>query len=337
MPSRLTDTAVLKERFAEEGTVSVRLPVLPHPGSTHENGDSGSESASGVDEAQYPDDLNTTAFSFVKELAADLESGKLRLPSLPEVVIRARRALTDEDSSREHVVRVLGSDPVLAARVVRRANSAQYYRCAEPVNGLPSAVQRIGYQGVLNIAMSMALEQLFHGQVPESIRPYLKSEWQHSTRIAALSHILAARVTTVNPDEAFLTGLLHGIGRLCILMRAQDNPELLADTDAFRLILQAWHPEVGAAVIRYWEFSDEMVSAILDYETCKPDSADTADLTVVVAVASRLADCLNPVPPDGTHAPLPTCPALNLDTEAAVEVVAGALEEIAHLHHTLGL
>jgi HD-like signal output (HDOD) protein len=59
------------------------------------------------------------AFDFVRTLAAELSGGNLDLPSFPEIAIRVRRVLSDPKSSVEQVVRVVGSEPALAARLLR--------------------------------------------------------------------------------------------------------------------------------------------------------------------------------------------------------------------------
>ena len=92
-----------------------------------------------------PEEFDTEKFGFDKRLMLDLASGDLRLPALPDAVTRVRRTVTDTDSSEDDVVRVLGSDPVLAARVLRRANAAYYHGSVDPIGDLPTAVNRVGF------------------------------------------------------------------------------------------------------------------------------------------------------------------------------------------------
>ena len=68
------------------------------------------------------------AFEFVRSLAGELTAGKVDLPSFPEIAIRVRRVLSDPKSSGDQVVRVVGSEPALAARLMRIANSASLNR-----------------------------------------------------------------------------------------------------------------------------------------------------------------------------------------------------------------
>src|SRR5258708_40028251 len=63
------------------------------------------------------------AFEFVRSLAGELSAGKVDLPSFPEIAVRVRRVLSDPNSSIDQVVRVVGSEPALAARLMRMSNS----------------------------------------------------------------------------------------------------------------------------------------------------------------------------------------------------------------------
>ncbi len=336
MSSSHDETNVLDERFVED-TLSKRLPRLtPEP----------EQKPTTTDDAKpspdlghpYPDEMNTQAFNFVKALANDFSAGELKLPSLPEVVIRVRRALSDEESAVDDIIRVIGSDAVLAARLLHKANSALYYQGVEPITELRSAVSRMGFDAVHNVAMSMALEQLFHGHEIEALQPHLKREWEHGAHVAAISQILAHRTTTLNPDEAFLAGLLHDIGKLYILMRTHDQPGLLSDEVVLHHIMDAWHPAIGGALLEGWELSEALIQAAKEHESYDLEARGRPSLTVVVTVANLLVKKIESGADEETVVKeRPRCRSLELPEETCAEVLRDALEEIAHTHHLLGL
>ena len=76
-------------------------------------------------------------FDFVRSLAAELSRGNVDLPSFPEIAVRVRRVLSDPKSSVEQVVRVVGSEPALAARLLRIANSASLNRSGRAASCAP--------------------------------------------------------------------------------------------------------------------------------------------------------------------------------------------------------
>src|SRR3954447_23987501 len=85
------------------------------------------------------------AFAFVTELAQEVSSGKVELPSFPDIAVRVRKVLADEQVSNEQIARVVGSDPGLAARVFTLANSAALNRGGKNVSDLKTALNRIGH------------------------------------------------------------------------------------------------------------------------------------------------------------------------------------------------
>jgi HD-like signal output (HDOD) protein len=228
--------------------------------------------------------------ALVTRLESSLSSGTLELPSLPEVALKIRRALADDNVSVSEIARLLGADPALAARILRVANSAMFYRGTRPITSLSAAVSQLGYKMVRNVALSFAAQQVFIGYGSRSLRELVSEIWQHSVHTAVLAHMLARTRTRLNSDEAFLAGLLHEIGKLYIVMRAKDAAAGLAHDPAFKAVLSAWHPRLGRAVLEAWELSAELAAAVGDHEHCSLAVADPPTLTGVVAVASFLAD-----------------------------------------------
>ena len=92
--------------------------------------------------------MSTTAqavgFSFVEQLAQDLRDERLELPAFPEAVLRIQRALQSPDTSTDDVVRILSSEPALAARLLRIANSVEFRRMDQDITDLRKAVSRMG-------------------------------------------------------------------------------------------------------------------------------------------------------------------------------------------------
>src|ERR1700716_1718225 len=85
------------------------------------------------------------AFAFVQSLAAELSKGKVELPSFPDIALRVRKVLSDENVSQDMVVRVVGSEPALAARLMQIANSAALNFSGKPITELRTAISRMGF------------------------------------------------------------------------------------------------------------------------------------------------------------------------------------------------
>ncbi|HEY8520832.1 MAG TPA: HDOD domain-containing protein [Gammaproteobacteria bacterium] len=229
------------------------------------------------------------ALSLIAELDRNVASKELKLPSLPDVVLKIRDRLADENVSVSEVVRLVGSDPALAARLMQTANSALFYCGSGPVTTLHVAVARLGYRMVRNVALSLAAQQIFIGYETRALHEPLSAIWKHSVHVAALAHMLARLKTDLNPEEAFLAGLLHEVGKLYILMQCKDRPELAA-SDAFQSVVAEWHCRVGRVVIETWGLAPELAAAVAEHETEPLEVAEPVTMTALVAVANFLAE-----------------------------------------------
>ena len=226
----------------------------------------------------------------VEELDRSLAERSLDLPSLPEVALKIRKALADENVSLAEISRLIGSDPALAARILKTSNSALFYRGSKPITSVHAAVSQLGHRMVRNVALSFAAQQVFIGYGSQQLRNYLTQIWQHSVHVAALAHMIARVRTRQNPDEAFLAGLLHEVGKLYILMRAKDKLDVLASENEFQAVLAAWHPRLGRAVIELWQLPADLAVAVGDHQSCKLEAPEPPTLTEIVAVANYLAE-----------------------------------------------
>ena len=192
-----------------------------------------------ADEITQPADASA-AFAFVSELAQEVSSGKVELPSFPDVAVRVRKVLADEHVSNEQIARVVGSDAGLAARVFTLANSAALNRSGRSVSELKTAVNRIGHNNVRTAAVSFAIAQLRRAAELRHIAKELEQLWQEATMVAALAYAVASRCN-VNADESMLAGLLHNVGKIYILARANRHNSLFKDPTALAQV----HPRLA--------------------------------------------------------------------------------------------
>jgi HD-like signal output (HDOD) protein len=228
---------------------------------------------------------NKAAFEFVQVLAQELSTGKVELPSFPDIALKVRKVLADENVNLDVVVRVVGSEPALAARLLQVANSAAVNGTGTAVTDLRKAVQRIGLNMVRSAALAFAMAQMKKASELKGLEAPLAALWQRCTGVAAMSHVVARRLTKVNPDSALLAGLLHGVGELYILTRAHKHPALFSDRPAYEQIVRDWHVSVAKALLENWEISEDIVKAISEFEDLDRGHTGPADLSDVLTVA----------------------------------------------------
>jgi len=227
-------------------------------------------------------------FAFVKRLATDLSAGNIELPSFPDVVLRVRNALENEDSSTHDLVRIIGAEPVLAARLLTIANSAVLKPTGDPITDLNTAVSRLGRSMTRSAAMSFALAQLRSAQKLDLVRERLASLWERSAHVAALSFVLTRRYTKLNPDEALFIGLMHGIGEMYIVVQSDEYPALLANESDIAEVIEKWGPRIGSSIIESWGFADYVSGAVSQYQDTSRESDGDVDFTDILILAYLL-------------------------------------------------
>jgi HD-like signal output (HDOD) protein len=227
---------------------------------------------------------SNVAFDFIRSLAGELSGGHVDLPSFPEIALQVRRILADPNTRVDQIVRVVGSEPALAARLLRIANSAAINRSGRNIADLRTAIARIGHNMVRSASISFSMNQIRKSNKLASLAPHLNELWRNSTYVAAYAYVLARTCSRVNPDEAMLTGMMHGIGKLYILTRAADHPQLFASESVLNDIINDWYPSIGKAILENWKFSEAMARAVGQEDFGRTD-LDHPDLTDVVGIA----------------------------------------------------
>lgn len=227
------------------------------------------------------------------ELLSAIENDKLILPTLPEVALQVRDIAEGEDSSIMDLVKVISNDTALSARLIRVCNSP-LFRGARAIENLNMAVSRLGMAYTSNLAMGLAMEQMFQA-TSDMIDKRLRATWQTSTEVAGVCHVLAQQYTRLKPDQATLAGLVHLIGVLPILRYVEDN-DVQVSSVMLDNVVDEIHPRIGATILKKWDFPEELQLVPLEYQNYerKVASADYADL-VMVANLQLLAGTGHPV------------------------------------------
>jgi HD-like signal output (HDOD) protein len=229
---------------------------------------------------------NTVVFGFVKALAAELSQGQVELPSVPDIVIKLQKTLSDENVTNDTVVRVVGSEPMLAGKLMNMANSAALNASGRKIADLRQAVARVGFNIVRSAALAFAVEQLRRSPEFKHLEGPLDGLWKNSVQIAALSNVVARRFTSLNGDTALLAGLMHNVGRIYILTRASKHPSLVADPLTYNSIVRDWHTNVSKALLENWRVADEIVEAVAGYEDMDREQRGPVTLTDVLSLAT---------------------------------------------------
>jgi HD-like signal output (HDOD) protein len=289
--------------------------------------------------AQAPTNAtDAEAFAFVQALASELSKGKVDLPSFPDIALRVRKVLADEEVSQEQVVRVVGSEPALAARLMQIANSAAINFTGKQITELRTAINRMGHNMVRSAAIAFAMSQLKKVDSLKGLEEPLDNLWRASAAVAAMSYAVAKRYSKVNPDTAMLAGLLHGIGKLYILTRSSKHPALFADQITYNQIIRDWHSAVAKALLENWDMAEEIVGAVSEYEDLSRSHTGPVDLTDVLTVGNLLAAFKeHPETIEINMHDVAACKRMNIDRAAYEKLIDESESEIDALRQALGV
>jgi HD-like signal output (HDOD) protein len=144
--------------------------------------------------------------SFVDEVVA----GRVELPMLPKGVIEVLKILRRDDASLADVASHVQNDPVLAARVLRMANSS-YFGGRRSVSSLTSAVMMIGVRPLTTLLVACGAQAVFAQTPGVNLRRF----WEASYQTASAARQLAGRLR-LDRETAYSAGLLAGVGHLIL-------------------------------------------------------------------------------------------------------------------------
>jgi HD-like signal output (HDOD) protein len=288
----------------------------------------------GAGEKTSAPDERAVAHQFLSNLAAELSAGRVVLPSFPDVVIRVRKALADPEAKVTQIIKIVSTEPQLAARLIQVANSASFNPSGKPVTDLRIAIARLGHRPVQSASMSFAVKQLRLAPALRTIAKPLNVLWEESITVASICQVLARR-SRISPDEAFLTGLLHGVGRMYIMVRSVGQSDTLhAD---FRDLVDGWHPAIGKAVLENWGFPEPMSEAVGNQYEYDHTGKGEPDLTDILVAGGALAVVLRePGPRTVTIEGISSFQRLGVNTQDCSTILQHAEHQLGTLHAALG-
>jgi len=234
---------------------------------------------SGEQEGEATDFENQITFRFLQDLNQD----NLRLPSLPEVAVRIGRAMENDKSDAADIARIIQSDPVITAKLIKAANSA-LYGGQSAVETCSSAVIRLGNKLTHKLVLTFTMQDIFKSK-SRLLQQRMQELWRHSTKVAAICYVLAKRKKRFEPEHAMLAGLMHDIGVVAILDYASSFPEEVQKPHVLEQAIQRLRAQTGSMILSKWGFPTEFIVATLECEDWLRDNGGPADYCDLVIIA----------------------------------------------------
>lgn len=189
-------------------------------------------------------------------------SQEFDLPTLPGVALKLMDVMQNPNADIKEIVDLIKIDPVLSAKFLRMSNSA-YYGGKTAIETPDQAVTRLGLNAVKNATMTIAL----HGTIFKDKRLGESAQriWDHSIGTAMVAQEISRRFG-LEVESAFVSGLLHDIGKVPALLFVRDalgrnaksvRPEFV---DA---LVERHHVRAGETLIRLWHLPKEASLSIM--------------------------------------------------------------------------
>lgn len=230
------------------------------------------------------------ASGFVGTLEEIVARGDFVVPPYPAAALRLRRLMDSGNFGLSEVADAAATDPALAASLLRIANSSLYRGNGGAITTLGRAVHRLGARSVATLAVAAGLATAACAEGPLVDVKY--RVWRRSISCAIACQQLATP-RGLDPEEAFLAGLLHGFGRsvaVGCMERVLPNPPI-AEHSLLEW-LQTVEPHrhtLARRVAEQWQLPDEIVQAI----ATGPNGAALNPMAALVALGDRVAAALD--------------------------------------------
>ena len=186
------------------------------------------------------------------------------LPPSPLVATKLLELLRKPDTELRELVTTLSLDPAVSARLMKMANSV-FYDQQRQVTTVERAIIVIGQNTLRNMA--------FESSLRNAKRTYGLLErrlWENSLGSAVACRLIAKMSGGYEPEEAYLAGLLHHVGKTLMVNRDKDlylEVQRIVDAgegeliDVERGLFAYSHDMVGAALLDYWNFPEHLIAA----------------------------------------------------------------------------
>jgi len=176
------------------------------------------------------------------------------IPPMPNVMVKALSVIKNPATGIAELAKIMQVDQAISTKTLSLVNSA-FYGFRQQITSINKALVVLGMMKAKNIIMSLALKQMMTAQGSREL-------WEHSIKCAVAAEILAKEYKVINPDDAFVIGFLHDIGKMLLnaknplkyskvrYLATQGNVNLIEVED---MQFGTNHCVLGALVSKKWQ------------------------------------------------------------------------------------
>jgi len=222
------------------------------------------------------------------------------IPTLPEIALKVNKLLQDEDISIRKLSRIIEKDQAIVTKILRLVNSS-FYQFKSRIESIPRAMVVLGLNTIRNAVLSVSVIDIFPREKSANgldIREF----WKHSIAVAVVSKYLGSKTLLESPDECFIAGLLHDIGKVVLARYFVDvfdqvwtlvQAEGITFFEAEKNVAPVNHAQIGGYLAQRWQLPTGLTDAI-KYHHGVSRFASNLNLSMIAHVANIVVNTCRP-------------------------------------------
>lgn len=250
----------------------------------------------------------------LQKISKEIDKGEIEIPPLPDILRKINEAQS-RDVPASEIVKIIMTDQILTAKVLKVVNSS-FYSPPSKVTSVQHAIVYMGSKSIISIVTAHVLSGISSKDSNK-----VKEIMRHSLLCAFISKKIAVKTRT-DPEEVFVCGLLHDIGKTVMVNLICDHK--LSEKEK-TVLFDKYHQQVGHAMITKWKLSD-MVGDVAMYHHRPQKAKAHKEIVEVVCIANILANDpgnIGDIPDD-----LSSFDVNNIDFEEIQEEIPGLIDTV---------
>ena len=209
------------------------------------------------------------------------------LPTLPGIITKLSSLAEDGKVSVDEMARVVTSDQVLSAKVLKLVNSP-FYGFSGRISTVSKALILLGVNVVKSLAISSSIFEIMEKNTV--------GLWEHSLGAAVAANIIARKLNLPEREEISTAALLHDIGKVILKIKLEQDYDNLINVikekelpmvDCERELFNVDHAEIGEWLVKSWLLPEKLIEPIAYHHNVEKSSNQRAK-TAVVHIADVL-------------------------------------------------